>query len=86
VSDGDRVSETWSPESSLIQEFQDRIDRVGPEEFRETLARALHDLLCEHDPSDPTQEPYGAKPGGRNRYQRHADALLAKLMPKAVLS
>lgn len=81
ASDEDRVSETWSPESSMIEEFQDAIDRVGAEEFREQLGKALHDLLCNHDYSDT---PYGGKPGGSNRYQRHADAVLAKLMPKTV--
>lgn len=78
-----QVSGTWSPESSMIEEFQDAIDRVGAEEFREQLGKALHDLLCNHDPSD---DHYRGEPGGRNRYQRHADALLAKLMPKAVVS
>src|SRR5690606_11738760 len=42
---------------------------------RETLATALHALLCMTDHEGARYE-WNPIPGGNNRYQRHADVLL----------
>lgn len=57
---------------SLAYEFADAAER-GLD--REQLAERLHDLLC-HDDHEVEGQQWNPTPGGHNRYQRHADALL----------
>ena len=78
TSNGMKPNTGWTPESSLAEEFQDAIDRMSEEFFRERLSKALHRVLCDHNPSEG---PYKYTVGGKNRYQRHADTL-TKLVAK----
>lgn len=51
--------------------------RRDPEGFRERLAAALHELLCDHIPEDGEGLTYQPEAGGKNLYQRRADTLIA---------
>jgi hypothetical protein len=66
------------PSTELEWLFEDAITR-GREDFRERLAKALHDLTCSCAIAPEPDEPYlyDPIPGGENMYQRRADDLIA---------